>query len=72
MAAPACRPEFRQPEPAGSRAQPLRNLPALYVHYLPAQPIRPATRSWRNSPALRMAFVVICMGAVISVLWRSW
>ena len=72
MAAPARRPEFREPEPAASRAQPLRNIPALYVHYLPAQPIRSATRSWRNSPALRLAFVVICMGAVISVLWRSW
>lgn len=72
MAAPARRPEFREPEPAASRAQPLRNTPALYVHYLPAQPIRPATRSWRNSAALQLAFIAICMGAVLSVLWRSW
>lgn len=71
MAAPARRPEFRQPEPAASRAQPLRNLPVLYVHYLPAQPIQPAARSWRTSPVLRLVFVAICMGAVISVLWRS-
>ena len=72
MAAPARRPEFLESEPAPSRAQPLRHTPALYTNYLPAQPIRPATRSWRNSPALQLAFVVICMGAVISVLWRSW
>ena len=72
MAAPARRPEFRESESAASRAQPLRHTPALYTHYLPAQPIRPATRSWRNSPALQLALVVICMGAVISVLWRSW